>query len=173
MFVNPIYPLTKSNYTLAKFNSQDHFWNEELVLDPELRKEHGALTGLYHICVFGKTTATYKISAKNENHSTMLKAGLAEAGYLEHDEVKLFYFTDQSLMDEKIKVKFDGHVMVGMISLGFKLCSRPEDMSKLKESCNMTKEELSSFDPKDKIRYEIGSETESPDHNICSPNKLL
>ena len=53
VYVNPVQPLDTKNYTLAKFNSHDHFWNEELVLSPELRKKNGALTGLYHICVFG------------------------------------------------------------------------------------------------------------------------
>ena len=76
-------------------------------------------------------------------------------------------------MDENIKFKFNGHVMVGMISMGSKLCSRPADMSKLRESCNMTKEELSEFDPKEKARAHVGEETESPDHNMCSPNELL
>jgi len=103
----------------------------------------------------------------------MLKAGLAEAGYLKHDEVKLYYYTDQSLMDATVKVKFGGHVMVGMVGLRTKLCHRPDDMSKLAESCNFTLAELKERDPDAKVMEQVGSETESPDPNICSPNKLL
>jgi hypothetical protein len=103
----------------------------------------------------------------------MLKAGLAEAGYLEHDQVKLYYYTDRSLMDAKVKVKFDGHVMVGMVGLRIKLCHRPDDMSKLAASCNLTLAELKEKDPGEKVMKQVGSETDSPDPNICSPNKLL
>lgn len=103
----------------------------------------------------------------------MLKAGLAEAGYLEHNQVKLYYYTDQSLMDAKVKVKFDGHVMVGMVGLRMKLCHRPDDMSKLAASCNLTLAELTETYPDEKVMEQVGSETDSPDPNICSPNKLL
>jgi hypothetical protein len=36
-----------------------------------------------------------------------LKAGLSETGYVDHNDVKLFYYTDKALMDENIKVKVD------------------------------------------------------------------
>jgi len=53
------------------------------VLEPKLRQEKGLLTGLYYICVYGRTASNYKISAKNEDHSIMLKAGLSETSYVE------------------------------------------------------------------------------------------
>lgn len=107
VYINPNTTIDLQNYTSAKYNSQNHFSNEELILDPKTRNASGYLTGVYNICVFGSTTAVYKLSAKNENHSNMLKAGLAESGYLEFQEVKLYYFTDHSLMDALIKIKFD------------------------------------------------------------------
>jgi len=44
-----------------------------------------------------------------------LSAGLSETGYVDHDQVKLLYYTDAALMDETIKVKFDTQVMAGAI----------------------------------------------------------
>jgi hypothetical protein len=53
LYVSPLVPITNANYTSAKYNSKDHFWNEELVLNPEIRKELGGETGPYFICVYG------------------------------------------------------------------------------------------------------------------------
>ena len=85
--MNPDTPIDWTNLTRALYNSQDHFWNEELVLEPAVRKAHGGLTGMYYLCVYGATTSNYKISAKNENRSIMLKAGLSEGGYIEMNQV--------------------------------------------------------------------------------------
>jgi hypothetical protein len=78
-------PIDQRNFTEAAFNSRDHFWNEEIVLDSKERGKYNATTGTYYICVYGSTSSTYKISAKNEDHSLLLKAGLSESGYVEHD----------------------------------------------------------------------------------------
>jgi len=75
------------------------------------------LTGIYYICVYGSTGSAYKISAKNEAHSTFLKAGLSESGYIDHDEIKQYYFTDNLLLDPKARVKFNGHLMSGSVRL--------------------------------------------------------
>ena len=83
VYINPGTLINQLNYTMAKYNSRNHFWNEELILTPADRNETKTLTGVYHICVFGATTTTYKLSAKNEIHSPMLQAGLAESGYLD------------------------------------------------------------------------------------------
>lgn len=103
----------------------------------------------------------------------MLMAGLSEGGYIEHNEVKQLYYTDKILMDEKIKIKFDAHVTMGAIRVRSKLCRRPADMSSLSLTCNYTLEELLEFDPEEKVMQHVGSEEESPDHGICSTNKVL
>ena len=113
------------------YNSRDHFWNEELLLGPRTRREHGGQTGPYYICVYGNSMSTYKHTAKNEDHSLFLDPGISESGYIDKDEVKLFYFTDQILMDPEIHVNFDGHVMAGAIELKGVLCPRPADMANL------------------------------------------
>lgn len=151
VYVNPLQPLDWRNYSRAAFNSKDHFWNEELILEPHVREEHKALTGVYYICVFGATASNYKISAQNEDHSAMLMAGLSEGGYIEHDQVKLLYYTDKILMDEKIKIKFDAHVTMGAIRVRSKLCRRPADMTSLSLTCNYTLEELLEYDPEEKV----------------------
>lgn len=66
--MNPLVPIDSKNFTMAQFNSRESFWNEELVLDVDERKEIGALTGIYYICIYGSTSSSYKIGAKNENH---------------------------------------------------------------------------------------------------------
>lgn len=171
--MNPDTPIDSRNFSAALYNSRDHFWNEEMVLEPATRKEHGGLTGLYYICVYGATSSNYKISAKNEDRSIMLKAGLSESGYVEHNEIEQLYYTDRILMDENVKVKFDGHVMVGSVRLRAKLCPRPDDISKYKTSCSFTLEEMLQEDPDEQVAQHVGSETESPDQNICSPNQFL
>jgi len=173
VYVNPDTPIDYTNFTLAAYNSRDHFWNEELVLDPALRQARGGSTGMYYLCVYGATMSNYKISAKNEDHSIMLKAGLSEGGYIERDQVIQLYYTDRSLMDPNIQVQFDAHVLIGAIRLAAKLCSRPAEMSQLQELCNFTLAEMLEEDPEEKVMQHVGFETLSPDPNLCSPNQFL
>ena len=171
-YVNPKYPLTYRNLSRAMYNSKDHFWNEELVLDPSTRAKHGGSTGLYYVCVYGSTGSNYKISAKNEDHSIMLKAGLSESGYVEKGEIKQFYFMDNLLMDPKARVKVNGHLMSGSFRLVAKLCPKPKHMSTLQEDCFLSEAEMMKLNPKEKIvRSSQGYEIEKPDHNICAPNE--
>ena len=86
VLVNPKYPITIWNSSKAEFKSQEDFKNEALLLSPETRKKHDALTGLYYICVFGRTYSNYKISAKNEDNTLALKAGISETGYIDMNE---------------------------------------------------------------------------------------
>ena len=83
--MNPRYPIDTSNFTKAKYSSNEGFWNEELVLEPSMRKEKGEATGDYFICVNGKSYSSYKLSARNEDHSNLLSAGIAETSYIDHD----------------------------------------------------------------------------------------
>lgn len=104
----------------------------------------------------------------------MLKAGLSESGYIDHHEVKHYYFTDNLLLDPKARVKFSGHLMSGSVRLNAKLCPKPNDMSDLESSCNLTKQEMLAFDPEEKlVKQEVGSEEEIPDHNICAGGEAL
>lgn len=80
IFVNP--DEVPTNLWLAKFNSRDHFENEELVLTPIERSSVNASTGIYYICIFGNTAATYKLTVDNENHDVFLKSGMSESGYI-------------------------------------------------------------------------------------------
>lgn len=150
-YVNPIAPITQFNYSKAKFNSKDQFWNEEMVLEPAARKSHDALTGMYYICVYGSTGSAYKISAKNEDHSIYLKAGLSEGGYIEHDQIKHYYFTDNLLLDPKAKIKFSGHLMSGAVKLMTKICPKPKRGTNLESVCNLTKVEMLEHDEEEKL----------------------
>ena len=88
------------------FNSRDHFNNEELILTPQEREKHNATKGLYYICVFGNTAATYKLTVKNEDHDIFLKSGLSESGYVEMNETNVFYFRDAVLAESESDVGF-------------------------------------------------------------------
>jgi len=55
LYVNPLVPITQSNFSRAVYNSRDHFWNEELVLEPATREELGGKTGEYYVCVYGNS----------------------------------------------------------------------------------------------------------------------
>jgi len=90
---------------LFKYNSRDHFENEELVLMPEDR-EGEYLTGDYYICVFGRTYSTYKITVKNSDSSHVLRSGMSESFYVDSQEVRNFWFRDWSLLESDISVKF-------------------------------------------------------------------
>lgn len=94
---------------------------------------------MYYICVYGSTGSAYKISAKNEDHSIFLKAGLSESGYIEYDQIKHYYFTDNLLLDPKAKVKFSGHLMSGAVKLMTKICPKPKYDTNLESVCNLTK----------------------------------
>ena len=63
IYVNP--GKIPSNLGESLFNSRDHFDNEELVLTPAERKKFNATQGLYYICIFGNTAATYKLTVIN------------------------------------------------------------------------------------------------------------
>ena len=139
-----------------------------MVLEPETRKASGALTGMYYICVYGSTGSDYKISAKNEDHSVFLKAGLSQSGYIEKDQIKHYYFTDNLLMDPAARVKFNGHLMNGAVKLMTKICPKPKLNIDLETVCNLTKAEIMKDEPDEKIiTQDVGSELEVPDHNIC------
>ena len=56
--MNPIYPINYKNYTLAEFNSKEHFDNQELVLTPDERDQK---TGMYYLCVYGRTVSTFRL----------------------------------------------------------------------------------------------------------------
>jgi hypothetical protein len=173
IYVNPLVPLTSKNFSKATYNNKEHFWNEELVLEPSMREEQGGATGPFFICVWGNNYSSYKLTAKNEDHSNMLKAGLSESSYIDHDEVKLFYYTDQVLMDEKIKLKYDVPVMTGVVRAKAKLCPLPSDMSKLAKECFITKDELMEEDPNQKLMQHAASGELIPDHNVCFPNTVI
>lgn len=155
------------------YNSSDHFWNEELVLEPEQRKEHNGITGTYFICVWGNNYSSYKLKVMNENHSNMLSAGLSESGYIAHGQIKQFYYTDQALIDEKIKLHYDVHVMTGEVRVKAKLCPLPQNMTKLEDECNLSADEMNEVDPNDKMIQNIADTLVSPDHDVCFPNSVL
>jgi hypothetical protein len=81
IFVNPVE--VPANLWLSKFNSRDHFENEELVITPKQRTNISAPAGDYYICIFGNTAATYKLTVDNEDHDIFLKSGISESGYAE------------------------------------------------------------------------------------------
>lgn len=94
---------------------------------------------MYYICVFGSTGSAYKIAAKNEDHSIMLKPGLSESGYIDHHQIKQYYFYDNLLRDPEARVKFSGHLMSGAVKLVTKLCPKPKNMKHLQTECYLTK----------------------------------
>ena len=75
-------------------------------------------------------------------------------------------------MDGEVTIRFDAHAMTGGIRLKATLCERPEDMSQLQAECNFTKEQMLEKDPDEKLLRDVGSETDSPDPNMCSANRL-
>jgi len=163
VYVNPLYPIDHHNYSMATFNSAESFWNEEMVLEPNTRLEHNATTGPYYICVYGRTSSNYKISAKNEDHQQILKAGIAEGGYIEHDQLRHYYYTDSILMDPNIVVKFDADVMIGSFRMRHKLCPMPSDMKDVQKECFFTIEEMQEEEPGEKLFNHLGDETDKPD----------
>jgi hypothetical protein len=121
IYVNPLVRLD-NNIGLSKFNSRDHFENEELILTPQERKLVNATTGIYYICIYGNTAATYKLTVENEDHDVFLKSGLGEAGYAETNETVLYYFRDPILSQPNVNISFNLHVMTGMARLRANLC---------------------------------------------------
>ena len=95
------------------------------MLEPWIRNESNQLVGTYYLCVYGLSQSTYKLIAKNEDHSLELSAGISESGYIKSDQIKLFYFTDAILKDEAIKLEFSTHVATGKILMKTKLCEMP------------------------------------------------
>ena len=88
----------------SQFNSRDHFENEELVLTAIERRKRNASTGNYSICVFGNMAATYKLTVTNKDLDHFLKAGLSESGYMDHNEMNMFYFRDPVLAQESTNI---------------------------------------------------------------------
>lgn len=92
-----------------------------------MRKKHNATKGLYHICIYGQTAATYKLTVKNEDHDNYLTSGLSESGYVEPNETNIYYFRDSILAEPNIDIEFGLHVMIGKARLRSKLCSIKHD----------------------------------------------
>ena len=67
--MSPNTPITGKNFTKAKYNSKDHFYFEELVLEAKRRQQDNSSIGMFYMCVFGAEAASYKLSVKNQDHS--------------------------------------------------------------------------------------------------------
>ena len=107
---------------------------------------------MYYICIYGLSSTSYKISAKNVDHTNMLKAGLLESGYIEHDEIKEFYFTDKVLRDESIKVQLKTNVMVGSVRIKSKICPRSSaDITESIAECYFTPKEMKEEEENENI----------------------
>jgi hypothetical protein len=64
-----------------------------------------AAKGIYYICVYGRTAATYKLTVKNAVHENYLKAGLSESGYLDTNQTRVYFFKDSILALEGAKLE--------------------------------------------------------------------
>lgn len=151
IFVNALTIPTR--FGMSHFNSRDHFQNEELVLVPEQRAKFNATKGLYYICIYGGTAATYKLTVSNENHLVYLRSGLSESGYADHNEVKLYYYRDVSLASNDTEIAFSMHIMYGGARLQAKLCPVVEGdtYEQFKDTCTITQEELLHPEPDEKM----------------------
>lgn len=151
------------------FNSRDHFENEELVLTPSMRAAHNATLGLYYLCVFGNTAATYKLTVLNKDHETFLSSGLAESGYASPAQIQSFFFRDPILTQEGVNLTFQLHVMLGKARLRAKICevSHTERYEEFKYRCAMTFMEMNKEDPEEKNEAHIGSEVLQTDTGKC------
>ena len=142
------------------FNSRDHFENEELILTPGERAKFNATQGVYYICIFGNTAATYKLTVRNEDHDIFLKSGLSESGYLDHNELQLFYFRDPILAENGTNVSFSLHMMIGKARLRAKLCpvNFTDTVVDYKEKCALTVQDMLSEDTAEPNMNHLGSE---------------
>mmetsp|Transcript_13172 Transcript_13172/g.20499 ORF Transcript_13172/g.20499 Transcript_13172/m.20499 type:complete len:307 (+) Transcript_13172:802-1722(+) len=154
VFVNPRNKIKGWNHTLADFNSMENFRNEELILTPENRDPDR--TGLYYLCVFGRSFSNFKISAKNVDHSIMLKAGISEGGYVDYMNTKVFHYSDSILEDPDTDVNIHLHVLRGQVRVKTKFCRLPSTKEQLLEKCSFTVEELMKEDEDEKVIYGEG-----------------
>lgn len=81
----------------------------------------------------------------------MLSAGLSESGYIDSNKTKTFYYTDRALIDIKAKLKYNVHVMSGIVKASYKACPRPKNMANLTKECFLTEKELMEDDPNEKV----------------------
>lgn len=107
---------------------------------------------MYYICIYGLTSTSYKISAKNIDHSNMLRAGLLESGYIEPNQIKEFYFTDKVLRDDSIKILLKTNVMVGSVRIKSKICPRSSaDITESISECYFKPKEMNEEEENENI----------------------
>jgi hypothetical protein len=103
----------------------------------------------------------------------MLRAGISESGYINSDEVKLFYYTDAILKDEAITLEFLTHVATGQVQMKTKICAMPDDPEiSFADYCTLSKEEITGNET-EKGEQLLLKETVTPDHNLCFPNDVI
>jgi len=66
-------------------------------LTPLERSSINASVGLYYICIFGNSAATYKLTVKNDDIEVFLQSGISESGYINSNETQMFYYRDPIL----------------------------------------------------------------------------
>jgi hypothetical protein len=129
-----------------------------------------ATTGLYFICIYGNTAATYKLTVDNEDHSVFLKSGLSEAGYVDMNETLIYYYRDPILAKPNVNISFTLHVMTGIARLKASLCAInfTDKYEDYKKDCTYTTEDMFKVNPeRERFENHLGSETEKTDPDIC------
>lgn len=128
-----------------------------------------AVTGIYYICIYGNTAATYKLTVDNHDHDVFLKSGLSEAGYVDMNETVIYYYRDPILAKPDVNISFTLHVMTGVARLKANLCAvnftdKYEDYFK---NCTYTTEDMFKMNPDERQENHLGSETEKTNPDIC------
>ena len=113
------------------------FGNETLSITPEQRRELGHKTGDFFIGVYGFSESSYILTARiNSNSLTPLSAGIPLTGYVEKQEIDLYYMNVPDSL--QLNITFHLSPSHGNPDLYVKLCDK-----KLSE-CRFSEEEIAN-----------------------------
>jgi hypothetical protein len=142
IYVNPgTLPTRKDEFAFRTSGDLD----ETLIIEPQQRREHNALTGKYYICIYGALTSSYGFifssTEQNEMAKEYIYSGLTRTSQVKKDQLKTFTFL--LYHEDKTNITFTLTSLSGNADLYIVLCVESlDDYGFSINECSLTKDKL-------------------------------
>ena len=94
IYINPLTkPARKEDFSFQATGELD----DRLIISPQEKRQNKAKTGLYHICIYGNHTSSYKLRVRERDADIYLADGSSETESIGAGATKTFWYSDESL----------------------------------------------------------------------------